>query len=113
MTSMEHMRLVDSLARYASECDHCVYNTCLGDAAMQSCGQACLDCAEICRSTAILVSRGSQFAHHWLAACADACNECASVCEQYPDSEAMRRCARVCRDCAKECMNATPMRRAA
>ncbi|GEM_PF-6230661 len=71
MAHMMHHDLLDVLARCAAECDHCVYNVCLGDPNMKTCGRMCLDCAQVCHSTSVYVSRMSRFMDESLRMCAD------------------------------------------
>ena len=113
MGHMMHQDLLTAIARCAAECDHCVYNTCLGDPNMKTCGQLCLDCAQACHSTSVFVSRMSPFMAEALRSCADICDACAAECEKFPDSEDMMRCARVCRECAGACRDASRQKAAA
>jgi hypothetical protein len=61
-----------------------------------------LDCADICRTSADFMVRGSQ--HHAVTcrACAEICGVCADSCEQLGGAD-MERCAEVCRRCAESC----------
>lgn len=62
------------------------------------------DCADICRTSADFMLRGS--AHHAAvcAVCAEICELCAAECEAFPDADAMMRdCADACRRCAASC----------
>lgn len=63
------------------------------------------DCAELCRTTADFLLRGSSFSAQLAAACADVCSACAESCEaldQQASAEACRGCARSCRRVANE-----------
>lgn len=63
-----------------------------------------LDCADLCRTTADVMLRGS--ARHALvcAVCADVCQQCADECERLGgDDQLMRQCADLCRRCAASC----------
>ena len=71
-----------------------------------------LDCAEICRTSADFMLRGSSFSSQTCALCADVCQRCAEDCERLgPDDEVMQHCAELCRRCAAACrdMAATVM----
>jgi len=61
------------------------------------------DCAEVCRTTADLLLRGSDYAVSLGAVCAEVAEGCASSCEQFLDDRLMRTCAGVCRRCALVC----------
>ena len=60
-----------------------------------------LDCAEICQTSAHVMSRGSDMHGAVCATCADACERCAEACDQFPEDELMQRCAEICRRCAE------------
>ena len=62
-----------------------------------------LDCAEICRTSADFMLRGSEFHYRTCAVCADVCTRCAEVCEQMGDASKLAECAAVCRRCAESC----------
>lgn len=62
-----------------------------------------LDCAELCRTSADFMLRGSHFHTNTCAICAEICRRCAESCEKMGDDEVMQRCADVCRRCAESC----------
>jgi hypothetical protein len=63
-----------------------------------------LDCADLCRTSADLMLRGSPFHGQVCAVCADVCQRCAEECERLAgDDELMRHCAELCRRCAAAC----------
>jgi hypothetical protein len=62
-----------------------------------------LDCAEICRTSADLMLRGSDFHTAICAVCADVCTRCAEECERMSDSSKLSECAEACRRCAESC----------
>lgn len=66
------------------------------------CIQLDVDCAEVCRTAAAFMGRGSEFASAICAACADICDACAEECEQHA-MDHCRECAAACRRCADEC----------
>jgi len=82
--------------------DACLYE----DSDMTDCIQSDLDCAELCRSTATILSRPGRRSYATLVAlleaCTVACRECVASCEQH-DLEHCRRCAETCRDCEEAC----------
>lgn len=61
------------------------------------------DCAEICRTTADFMLRGSKLYRGTCALCAEVCDKCAASCEQFGADAEMKRCAEVCRRCAESC----------
>ncbi|MCX9193226.1 hypothetical protein C3Y87_17830 [Carbonactinospora thermoautotrophica] len=61
------------------------------------------DCADVCRMTADMMARSSEFHPQMCGMCADVCVRCAEDCERFSDDEQMRRCAEACRRCAESC----------
>jgi hypothetical protein len=91
-----------------------------------------LDCAEICRTSANFMLRGSDLHREICDACAVVCENCAQDCERYTVSgagegapmsrhsgpphvskenvdEQMKYCAEVCRQCAQSCRDMAAM----
>lgn len=63
-----------------------------------------LDCAEICRTSADFMIRGSELHQLTCGICAEVCERCAADCEQMRTDDAhLKACAEVCRRCAKSC----------
>jgi hypothetical protein len=63
-----------------------------------------LDCADICRTAADYMLRGSSRHVGVCEVCAQVCDECASDCARIsPDDEEMRRCGEICRKCNEVC----------
>ena len=62
-----------------------------------------LDCAEICRTSADFMLRGSTLHAETCRACAVACERCAESCSAFAGDAAMERCAEACRRCAASC----------
>lgn len=63
-----------------------------------------LDCAEICRTSADFMIRGSEFHTRTCGVCAEVCARCADDCERIAGGdEMMMRCVEVCRRCADSC----------
>ncbi len=63
----------------------------------------CLDCAQICRTTASFLGRRSHFLAELTRLCAEVCEACALECEKSPD-EQLVDCADSCRRCAEQCL---------
>lgn len=91
-------------------CMRC-YQTCL-DTAMTHCLEAggkfvepthfrlLMACAEVCRTTAYLMTLKSAHAKHICKICAELCDQCAKSCESLGD---MKECVAACRHCAEAC----------
>lgn len=63
-----------------------------------------LDCAEICRTSADFMIRGSELHQLTCGVCAEVCGRCATDCEQTGADDAhLKACAEVCRRCAESC----------
>jgi hypothetical protein len=95
---------IDACNACAIACDHCA-SACLAEQDVQKltrCIALDIDCAEICRASVALMSRGSELASVQCEACIEACERCAEECEKHP-MQHCRDCARVCRRCADEC----------
>lgn len=60
-------------------------------------------CADICRTSADAMLRGSAAHVHTCRACAAICRLCAESCEAMGDDDVMQRCAAACRACAESC----------
>ena len=62
------------------------------------------DCADICRTSAAFMARGSPLHPSICRACAEVCARCAESCERIgPGDPDMQACARSCRACAESC----------
>jgi hypothetical protein len=62
-----------------------------------------LDCADICRTAADFMTRGSRFASAISTLCADICEACAADCATFHDDSTMDACVEACRRCAQTC----------
>lgn len=62
-----------------------------------------LDCAEICRTSADFMLRGSDLHGRICGVCAEICTRCAAECETMSDDPIMQQCADMCRRCAESC----------
>lgn len=61
-----------------------------------------IDCAEVCRTTAILLARDSKHGKHLLKECIELCEACAAECEKH-DHDHCQASAKACRECAEAC----------
>lgn len=106
----EAFALVQAAAECASTCTTCA-DACLEEddpASLRICIRNNQDCADICATTARLISRpGEQdpgVLRAQLDACITACRACAEECESHADGmESCRVCAESCRACAQAC----------
>lgn len=60
-------------------------------------------CADMCRTSASFMTRGSSHHNITCGACAAICEACAVSCEAMGNDDDMKRCAEVCRRCAASC----------
>ncbi len=62
-----------------------------------------LDCVHICRTSADVMLRGSEFGGQLCQLCAEIVDRCAAACERFGSDEHMRACTQACRKCADSC----------
>ena len=62
-----------------------------------------LDCAEICRTSADFMIRGSELHPHICRACAAVCARCADECDRDGEDPYLAACSEICRRCALSC----------
>ena len=76
---------------------------------MSQCIRLCLDCSDVCQTTARVAMRRTghdrQLIRSMLAACIEACERCGEECARH-DNAHCRRCAQMCRECADDCRTA-------
>jgi hypothetical protein len=109
MSHEKNQSLIDTLNNCATECSHCAM-ACLDEndvKMLAGCIKLNIDCAEVCRLAASLLSRGSEHGIHLLSECAEICNACARECKKHSHMEHCRKCAEVCFNCAEECTSVT------
>jgi hypothetical protein len=68
-----------------------------------------LDCAEICRTSAGFLLRGSRLHPQTCRACATICGACADWCESVSRDPVMKQSATTCRECAQSCTEMAAM----
>ncbi len=103
-------RAVDALAACAQACTACA-DACLSEemvADLRTCVRTDLDCADICATTARVLSRHTGYdanlTRAQLEACVVACRTCGDECEQHAGMhEHCRICAEACRRCEQAC----------
>lgn len=72
---------------------------------MVDCARCCLDCADVCRTTAAILARPGPSGHLWraqLETCVTACDQCAAECADHGAGHCVA-CAEACRACAEAC----------
>ncbi len=62
-----------------------------------------MDCADICRTSADFMLRGSDLHSQACGLCADVCERCARDCDQFANDDRMKACAEECRRCTESC----------
>ncbi len=103
-------RTVDALVACSQACTACA-DACLSEemvAELGKCIRSDLDCADICATTARVLSRHTGYdanlTRAQLEACIQACRSCGSECESHADHhEHCRICADACRTCEQAC----------
>jgi hypothetical protein len=103
-------RCIAAADECAQICTVCA-DACLSEGNVQSladCIRLNLDCAEVCRVTATLMTRPSHrdapALRAQLEACIEICRACADECARHADHhEHCRVCAEACRECAEAC----------
>jgi hypothetical protein len=101
---------IDALIACAQACTACA-DACLGEespADLRTCIRTNLDCADICETTARVLSRQTAYnpavTAVVLAACEAVCQACGDECASHAEMhEHCRICADACRACEKAC----------
>lgn len=98
---------IETLVMCAAHCNICA-DACLEEEAdLTRCIRACVDCADICESTASVIARAGASGAPWLElveVCIEACENCADECERHAEQhQHCRQCAVACRRCIQAC----------
>lgn len=101
---------IDALVACSQACTACA-DACLSEdmvAELTTCIRTDLDCADICATTARVLSRHTGYdaniSRALLEACATACRACGDECATHADMhEHCRICADACRACERAC----------
>jgi hypothetical protein len=95
---------IDACTACAEACEFCATSDLreLGVKVVARCAQLNRECAQVCRTSAALMSMDSQFAGGFCVMCADVCDACAKECEKHMH-EHCQMCAQACHRCAEEC----------
>ena len=103
-------RTIDALVACGQACTACA-DACLSEemvAELRKCIRTDLDCADICDTTARVLSRHTGYdaniTRAQLQACVQACRSCGQECEAHAGMhEHCRICAEACRACEQAC----------
>jgi len=100
-------RLIKKLDICIAACNFCAASCLKEDDVkmMATCISNNIDCAEVCRTAAVLLARDSVHGKHLLRECVELCEACATECGKH-DNDHCRACATACSECAAECMAA-------
>lgn len=101
---------IDALIACAEACTACA-DACLSEgmvAELAKCIRTNMDCADICATTARVLSRHTGYdaniSRTLLDVCAMACRSCAQECGRHAEAfEHCRICAQACQDCEQAC----------
>nr|WP_193318952.1 four-helix bundle copper-binding protein [Nonomuraea phyllanthi] len=100
---------IEACVRCAQACTACA-DACLSEdmvAELTKCVRTDLDCADICETTARVLSRHTGYDAHMtraiLQACAQACKACGDECERHTRHRHCAVCAEACRACERAC----------
>lgn len=88
----------------ATVCERCAV-ACLDDDDPQTMGRCItlgLDCAQMCRTAAAMMSRHSEFVDTICETCGEMCSACA-VESSHHNTQYCRQCAEACQRCARLC----------
>ncbi|WBB65239.1 four-helix bundle copper-binding protein [Micromonospora sp. WMMD812] len=104
--------VIDTINACAQACTACA-DACLSEdmvVELTKCVRSDLDCADICTTTARVLSRHTGYdanvTRSMLEACAIACRSCGDECARHADRHPhCRVCAEACRDCERACQD--------
>lgn len=103
-------RAIDALVACAQACTACA-DACLSEdsvAELRACIRSDLDCADVCETTARVLSRQTAYdadvTRAVLEACIQVCRTCGNECASHAEHhEHCRICADACRECEQAC----------
>ncbi|AKP52519.1 four-helix bundle copper-binding protein [Cyclobacterium amurskyense] len=103
---MKNEALIKTLNTCADACNHCA-DACLDEdniGHMIDCIRTDRVCADVCSSTAKILSMSYGPIDELLRFCVSVCTRCAEECSQH-DHEHCQECARACTACKEACQN--------
>lgn len=100
MTLVDYASCIRACHACAVACDDCAAACAQapGSQNLQRCIELSSDCADVCRLTALLMTRESAWAGALCGLCARLCLACAEQCQPH-----CQECAQTCQHCADEC----------
>ncbi|MEO6538123.1 MAG: four-helix bundle copper-binding protein [Ferruginibacter sp.] len=104
MKIIPHDELIKKIDICIAACNFCA-SSCLKEEnvkMMAKCISMDIDCAEVCRTTAILLARDSPHGKHLLKECIELCDACAAECGMH-EADHCQACAKACRECSEAC----------
>lgn len=104
MDIIPNHELIKKIDICVAACNYCA-SACLKEddvKMMSKCIALDMDCAEICRTTGILLARDSEHGKYMLQECAEICEACAEECGKHQHDHC-QACAKACRECAAAC----------
>ncbi len=104
MNIIPNDELIKKLDICIAACNFCA-SACLKEdnvKMMAKCISLDMDCAEVCRTTAILLARDSAHGKHLLKECIELCEACAEECGSH-EHDHCKACAKACTECAEAC----------
>ncbi|MCL4534652.1 MAG: four-helix bundle copper-binding protein [Bacteroidetes bacterium] len=124
MAHVKHHKMSTAMQDCIKDCQECEttctesIDYCLqlgGKHAEASHIRSLMDCAEICRTSAGYMLRGSEQYQLVCGTCAEVCERCEQSCRQFGDDTMMQECAEACRRTAQSCrqMAGTRLQKAA
>lgn len=96
---------IDACNQCGNECEKTLFSHCLekgGRHLEPRHVRLMADCAEMCRTAANAMLRGSEMHGEICRVCAEICEACAESCDALEGKE-MEDCAKTCRRCAESC----------
>lgn len=107
MKIIPHDELIKKLDICIAACNFCAASCLKEDDVkmMAACISLDMDCADVCRTTGVLLARNSKHGKHLLRECIELCTTCGDECSKH-DMEHCQACAKACRECAEACSNA-------
>lgn len=100
----DYLDAIQACNACALACENCA-RACLAEEhadSMRDCIRLDLDCAALCRLSALLMIRDSRWATEAVRICARACRACAQECARHPHDHC-QQCSQTCSHCAVSC----------